>query len=246
MNKASFIFGAGLGLLKASAAVSLTSQVVDAAGQEAVAQGLRYASMGLSAAYVGLNVGIGIKDWATSKLSVHNLDGSASALASNDVGFVNGVNTDLNGAIAKANEINALGKGLPINKIAHNPTSGFVADMTESFLQKITFTSSVDRQLANMVRNLNNVTLVGHSQGSLIVGNALVNLGLSDARNSVVNAQFFSTPLSQPRALISAAIGGTRGSVTYANNWGDPINMIGPNINPAKFVSGATFQLQNH
>ena len=101
--------------------------------------------------------------------------------------------------------------------------------------------------MANLVKGLNNITFTAHSQGTLITGNALLNLGFTDNRNAVTKFVNFSSPLSQPRAAISAAIGGTGSNrFIYANNWGDPVNLVGPNINPAKFISGATFQFQNH
>ncbi len=214
-------------------------------GYNKAARTLGYASMAVAAAYVAWNVGVGIKDWAVGKLNVTDLAGNSATLQSGDNVFVNGINTTLEGATTKAAELNNV-YNAGISKIAHNQTNGLIADFTESFLQKVTFTSSVDRQLANMVKGLNNVVLTGHSQGSMIIGNTLLNLGFRDARTSVVDAQFFSTPLSQPRAYISAAIGGTGQRPLYSNNWGDPINLTGPNINPVKFVSGAMLQVQNH
>ena len=216
-------------------------------GSESFSRGLQYASTAVAATYVAWNVGVGIKEWATGKLNITDLQGSAATLESSDTVLTNGVNTTLGGAKAKAAELNKIYQS-GINKIAHNQTHGLIADFTESFLQKITFTSSIDRQLANAVQGLNNITLVGHSQGAFTVGNTLLNLGFRDIRNIVSNVQYYSSPLSQPRAFISAAIGGGLNTqhVTYGNNFGDPINIIGPNINPVKFLSGFTFQLNKH
>ncbi|MBU4333403.1 MAG: hypothetical protein KKD07_03070, partial [Candidatus Omnitrophica bacterium] len=237
--------GYGWRLMQASGVMSIGSQIAGQTGlsdlQSGLAAGAKYAGM----AYTGLNVLKGMKDWAVGKLDVRDMAINPSTIQSGDNAFVNGIDTDLNGAFNKALLLNK-NKSLAINKVVHNATSGFIADMTEVALQKLTFTSSVDRQLANMLKVLNNVTLIGHSQGSVIVGNTLLNLGFRDARNAVVDAKFLSTPLSQPRASISAAIGGTRGVFEYFNEYGDPINIIGPNINPAKFVSGFTFQFNKH
>jgi len=216
-------------------------------GSEGFTRGLKYASTAVAAAYVAWNVGVGIKEWAVGKANITDLAGNPASLESGDSIYNNGMLTDLEKAKSQAAYFNKV-KNAGITKIAHNQTNGFIADFTESFLQKITFTSSIDRQLANAVQGLNNITLVGHSQGTLTVGNALLNLGFRDSRNIVTNAKFYSTPLSQPRAFVSAAIGGGLNTqhVTYGNNWGDPINIAGPNFNLFKFASGFTFQLQNH
>ncbi len=236
--------GSGMSLLRLSAAASLGAQVADAVDESHLAQGLRFGSTVLGGAYAGLNVAIGIREWTSGQLNVMDLTGSSSALQSGDGVFVNGILTDAKHAIEQAKYFAR--NGIPVTKIAHNPTHGFIADMTESFLQKLTFTSSVDRQLAGKIRQLGNITLSGHSQGSMIVGNALLNLGVNGGRSGVISANFLSTPLSQPRVLLSTAWSGVESKPFYGNNWGDPINILGPNVNPAKFLSGFTFQINNH
>lgn len=236
--------GAGLSLLKASAAVSLTSQAVDAIGESNLAQGLRYGSTILSGAYASLNIGMGIREWSSGQLTVMDLTGQSTTLQSGDGIYVNGILTDSNRALEQANQFRSL--GYSIQKVAHNPTHGFIADMTEAFLQKLTFTSSVDRQLAGLVNHLNRISLSGHSQGSLIVSNSLLSLGMRQSVGTIADVAYLSTPLSQPRAFISARIGQVAGDILYANNWGDPINLVGPNLNPIQFMSGFTFQIQNH
>jgi hypothetical protein len=72
----------------------------------------------------------------------------------------------------------------------HNPTHGFIADTVESALGKITNTSSISRQLAGILRgqagSLKNLT--AHSQGGIIVSNALRQIpNNSLSVNTVVN-----------------------------------------------------------
>ena len=122
-------------------------------------------------------------------------------------------------------------------KVAYNPTDGPVADLTESFLQKLFFTSSIDRQLARALAGHKNIVLAGHSQGAIIASNALVNLGLRGQRNVVTDASFHNTQISAPRAYLSAAFAGSH--AIYGSRYFDFSNALGPNLtDPLKFLSG--------
>jgi hypothetical protein len=114
-----------------------------------------------------------------------------------------------------------------------------VADLTESFLQKLFFTSSLDRQLANSLVGHKGISLSGHSQGAIIAANALLNLGLRNQRDVVSSVQYINTQISQPRAYLSAGLAGTEGNrVIYGSRYFDFSNALGPNLQPAKFISG--------
>ena len=108
------------------------------------------------------------------------------------------------------------------------------------FLQKLFFTSSLDRQLANALAGHKGITLSGQSQGAIIVANTLVNLGLRDQRNVVSKVRYDNTQISSPRAYLSAALAGIDTKhVLYGSRYFDPSNLAGPNITePLKFLSG--------
>ena len=125
-------------------------------------------------------------------------------------------------------------------KVAYNPTDGPVADITESFLQKLFFTSSFDRQLARDLSGHKGITLAGHSQGGIIAANTLLNLGIRGQRDVVEKTIFYNTQISAPRAYLSSAMAGVNSKfVTYGSRYFDPSNVAGPNITePLKFLSG--------
>ena len=226
--------GSGLFLLKASAATSLAGQIAGAAGASDVSQGFQYASMGLAATYAAWHVGLGIRDWVhESRFRITDLKNNIATPKSGDKIFVNGILTPYDGAVDQAAKAGA-------NLLAHNPTTSAIADLTESFLGKITFTSSVSRQLANSLIGLEGITLTGYSQGAIIIGNTMLDLGLSSHRSVVAKAIFQASPLSQPEAYLSAAVAGVSGNnVIYSNKVFDVINITGPNLNPIKTAGGA-------
>jgi hypothetical protein len=176
-------------------------------------------------------VGIGVKNWISEpRFKVIDLQNHLSILKNFDNIFVNGILNNEEYAIE-----NAIKAGS--NKVAYNSTDGPLADVVEAFLQKLTFTSSFDRQLAKALVGHRNITLAGHSQGAIIVANTLINLGLRDQRNVVQYVSYINTQISQPRAFLSAAIGGAN-HVEYGSRTWDPSNFAGPNIDPVKFASG--------
>jgi len=125
-------------------------------------------------------------------------------------------------------------------KLLYNPTDGLIADITEAFLQKITFTSSIDRQAADAVKGLHNIRLSGESQGGLILSNMLINLGLRGKNSVVDRVGFYATQISQPQAYLSAIFAGVKFKrIFYGIHTWDPSNVAGPNLNPVKFVGGA-------
>ena len=196
-----------------------------------ISKGLGYAAWGITAGYTAWNISIGVKNWAYEpRFKIIGLHSNLTRINDGDKVFVNGILNDEKAAIENAIKVGA-------KKIAYNPTDSAIADITESFLQKVTFTSSIDRQLADAVVGLKHIALIGHSQGAIAISNSLVNLGLRDQREAVETVRYINTQISQPRAFLSAAIGGAS-HVNYGNNTWDPSNVAGPNINPVKFASG--------
>jgi|GEM_PF-3365167 len=135
--------------------------------------------------------------------------------------------------------------GFPLQKAAsleipvfNNPSHGSIADFTECVLQKITGTGSVDRQFAQMLGGTTKpIEIFAHSQGTIFTSNALAQLGSQG--NPLVDGSkvhFLAAAISQPRAMISAAMGNA--SWSYQTRWFDPINLAGPNMNPIRNVTG--------
>jgi RHS repeat-associated protein len=190
------------------------------------------------------NMGLGFSRWADHPdievLKTINMYGytqiTNSSIEDGDFLFINGilnskVTAILNGRQAYKEQT---------FKVAYNPTDGPVADLTEAFLQKLTFTSSFDRKLARMLDGHKNITLAGHSQGGIILGNTLLNLGLRGQRDVVKEATYFNTQISRPRAHLSAVMAGVNsGNISYGSRYFDPSNLAGPNFTePLKLLSG--------
>lgn len=163
---------------------------------------------------------------------------AGSSIEDYDNVFVNGILNNEQYAFENAEKAN--GYQYKSLKVAYNPTDGPLADITETFLQKLFFTSSVDRQLAKALAGHKGIVLSGHSQGAIIAANALVNLGLRGQRNVVTDAMFYNTQISSQRAYLSAGLGGINGRhVTYGTRYFDPSNVAGLNVtDPLKFLSG--------
>ena len=88
---------------------------------------------------------------------------------------MNGIGNHLQDAIQKG--FDQLG-GAKDFYVFHNPSSGILADTMESALGKLTNTSSISRQLAELLQQ-NAVSLQmisAHSQGTIIVSNAFRHL----------------------------------------------------------------------
>ncbi len=225
------------GPLKFAAGLSYASRATSHIGGTTameISRGLGYAGLAVSAGYVAWNVGIGIQNWIHEPNAGLILpDGSAGTAADLDQYgevLIPGVNTGGGVSLEKARLLN-----LPV---FNNPAHGVIADFTESFLQKITGTGSVDRQFAALLSQTTKpIHIIAHSQGTIIAANALTQIGLQGhglASGSQVS--FMAAAISQPRAIISAALGGAKS--LYQTRAFDPINILGPNLNPIRDVTG--------
>lgn len=198
------------------------------------------ARVGYSAVTQPWQVGIGVLRWAHEPRfkilkKVGYLEYADSSIEDYDNIFVNGVLNSREYAFANAEKIYKT----KAFKVAYNPSDSALADLTESFLQKLLFTSSFDRQLANALEGHRGINLAGHSQGAIIISNTLLNLGFRDQRNVIHRAIFQNTQITQTRAYLSAAVAGVGGNyVTYGSRYFDFSNALGPNIKPLKFASG--------
>lgn len=120
----------------------------------------------------------------------------------------------------------------------YNPSHGFIADLTESFLMKITGTSSLGNQLAGVLQNYSGLTaIVAHSQGSLIVSNALGVLAQSGFRfASQVSITYYG---SAANVIVGRGLAQSVGAnLNVVNHALDAVgNIVGFNtLNPIKFV----------
>jgi hypothetical protein len=134
------------------------------------------------------------------------------------------------------------------NYIFYNPTSTFLADFIEVFLQKFTFTSSIDRQMASGLSQVTGpINIIAHSQGTLTASNALISSGLQGF-HSVTGVSYVAPVISQAREIVSSWVSGAR--TLYGTNTFDPSNVAGPNLNPVEFfggiVGGILFQGKYH
>ncbi len=229
-------FGAFGGLLHVSSGAGLAAQVSNAAGWADGASALQTASMAAGTAYMAWHIGLGMRDWAHEKrFGIYRKDGAGDFIRDNESVFVNGMSTSLegaNGALSQAWESGA-------DVLAFNPTTSMIADLTEASLAKLLFTDSVSRQIANKMLGLRNIQIVGYSQGGIIAGNVMMNLGLRDQRTIINRAGFMSTQISQARMFLSAALAGIQSSgVRHSTHVFDFSNVLGPHMNPVYFVGG--------
>ncbi len=240
--------GQGIFLLKGSAATGLASQVASAAGAQDLSRHLGYAAMGMAATFTVWNVGRGVRDWIhESRFRIVDGFGRNATPVNGSHVHVNGVTTEFGGAIQEA-----FGK-VGADYLAYNPTSGAIADLTESLLGKLTFTSSISRQVANSISELHEVTLSGFSQGGIIASNAALNLGLRGQRDVLKHLTVGSTQVSQARVLLSGAIGGLDSKhILYKTGVWDFSNFLAPNLNLDSFTGGVVgtailpVGIQNH
>ncbi|MEK7180619.1 MAG: hypothetical protein AAB706_04035, partial [Patescibacteria group bacterium] len=188
-------------------------------------------------------VGIGVYRWAYEprfRILANPSYGvyEEATIRDDDNVFVNGILNNEKYAFENAEKAN--GYQYKSLKVAYNPTDGALADVTEAFLQKLFFTSSIDRQLANALAGRKGIVLSGHSQGAIIAANALVNLGLRGQRGVVSKVNYYNTQITEQRARLSAAFAGVEQQyITYGTRTFDPSNVAGPNFtDPLKFLSG--------
>ena len=175
-----------------------------------------------------------MKDWIhENRFGLFDENGAVSSAASDSHVHINGIITDLDRAKNEAF------KRIGADFLAYNPTSGPIADLTEAALGVLTGTSSMSRQVANSLVGLSNISLTGYSHGGIIAGNTLVNLGLRNQRAVVSRVGFISTQINQPRAYLSAALAGIKGSnVTFTTHVFDFSNFVGLHTNPVNFIGG--------
>ncbi|MDP8265860.1 MAG: SpvB/TcaC N-terminal domain-containing protein [Candidatus Aceula meridiana] len=238
----------GMVLLKASAWMSLGSQVASATSRDpTISQGFTYAAMGLSAINFAWNVGKGIAAWISEedkRMGFYRVFGGDSGLVyesidpseipSGNTLYTNGVNTSLPDAAKDALQKHGA------SYLYYNPSAGSIADFTESIFQKIFRTSSLDRQFADGLAKIGGpINIIPHSQGTITTSNALMNLGLTGrqlAGGSTVT--YMAAAISQPMAALSSWMGGAN-MTGCMNHIFDPINLVGPNLNPINIAGGA-------
>ncbi len=157
------------------------------------------AALGAALAYIGTQVKTGVQNWregrgefwqVTVGPDSHSLEAipiASDAVVEIDGLFVNGQGVHRDLAIQKGiQQLNASGEFI----LFHNPTHGLIADTVESALGKITNTSSISRQLAGFLKTNARVlsTVTAHSQGSIIVSNALRQVGKNAlTTNTIIN-----------------------------------------------------------
>lgn len=160
-----------------------------------------------------------------------------SYIEDGDKVFINGILNSKPYAIENANKVHA-------TKVGYNPSDGALADLTESFLQKMFFTSSIDRQLAQLLIGHKDISLAGHSQGAIIVSNTLVNLGIRNAKRGIDNVEYINTQITKTRGFGAGMFAGVSGKILYSSRSFDFSNALGPNLTePYKFISGVAGML---
>jgi RHS repeat-associated protein len=154
---------------------------------------LRAAIIGGITAGLAHEISVGVEDWASDRGELVEVTRDQTSSngkfrlrplnslndASTNKLFTNGIKNTLLEAAQKALEQTKSSVAI----LFYNPTSGWIADLTESALMKLTGTSSLGNQLAALLQNSRGITtIVAHSQGSLIVSNALNVIGKSGFR----------------------------------------------------------------
>ncbi len=221
-----------------------------AGGVSSKLQGRKFLTGFLSAgafAYVGSQIKQGINDWQQGRGTFYQVSAGKGGVAKPTFGggvtdrlFVNGILSDVNAAAQRGLE-QFHGQSFTL---FHNPSNGIFADLTESLLGKVTGTSSLSRQLAGVIKNsglgiTGTGSLVAHSQGGIIVTNALNHLASQGTNNAINLSVGFNGAAIHQSAARSAVnrVGGTL-SAFNAHNFDLVPNVIGGNAitNPFKFV----------
>ena len=142
------------------------------------------ALLGALFAYVGDRIATGVQNWRSGEGNVwrikydeatyeytRELISDTSIIQIDDL-FVNGQAGKLEKSIALG--LQQLGRPREFY-LLHNPTHGFIADTVESTLGKLTKTSGISRHLARVLEQQSQsiTRLTAHSQGGIIVSNAL-------------------------------------------------------------------------
>lgn len=228
-------------ILKFAAGISLFSQVAGAmpgSTWSSISKYSGYLALALVGAHTAWNVGVGIKDWATSQGSYYNVTTGAEVSAQEVVSeygkkgaavFTNGVTQKLQDALDAANKAGA-------NILFYNPSHGIIADATESALGWITHTESLSRQLGRLATQMR-VDLVGYSQGSIISANSLIYAGLTGGAVEGSTISTIGSAVGRIRLAYSGAIGGATVLPTTVHQF-DFIKLFSSEINPIGYLEG--------
>ena len=208
---------------------------------------VRGALIGALFAYVGDRIATGVQNWRQGRGNVWRITydettnkftkefiSDTSIIQIDDL-FVNGQAGGLDKSIELG--IQQLGKQKEFF-LFHNPTHGFIADTVESTLGKLNKTSGLSRQLAGILEQHSQsiTSLTAHSQGSIIVSNALRQVTANSLTvNTVVN---FNGAAVSPKVLSQTAssAGATKG--IYQAHFFDPVpNLFGQGTaNPFRII----------
>lgn len=147
-------------------------------------------ALGAFTAYVGAKIGQGVDDWKNGSQEYYNVRpdplNPGKMLPPEKIldktSIRGGVRIFENGMLNPLDD--AAKNGAYFYKgqefiLAHNPSHGFIADLTEVTLGKLTGTSSLGRDLAGVLGQIDAAqsTLYMHSQGAQIGFNALAEVG---------------------------------------------------------------------
>ncbi|MFA5060642.1 MAG: LamG-like jellyroll fold domain-containing protein [Candidatus Omnitrophota bacterium] len=221
-----------------------TSHIGDNASSE-VSRVLGYAGTAAAAIGAGIEIGKGIKAWTSEKGNFYDIQkGPDNGFAGTKISeadivakygqngvkpFTNGVGMSLDDSIQMAGRRGA-------DVLFYNPSHGAVADFTESFLQTVTGTGSLDRQLGHLATQLR-VDLVGYSQGSIISSNAMIYAGLHGGAVQGSSLTTIGSAVGSFRAHASAWMAGVT-RVYGETHVFDPIKLTSSEISPFGYVNG--------
>jgi RHS repeat-associated protein len=136
---------------------------------------------GAIGAWIGYQVGQGLNAASGAQGKVVPLTNNETGIAVDETTgdpttrslFVNGQLNDKKYASANALKMSPRNGSVDL---FYNPTDGLIQDTTESAVMKFTGQSALGDQLADVLKNGNYTNLIGHSQGTLIISNALQKL----------------------------------------------------------------------
>jgi RHS repeat-associated protein len=155
----------------------------------------------------------------------------------NNTVFVNGMLNNVDQAAAYALKQT----GTPIGgdvTLFYNPTHGFVADVTEAIIMKFTGQSALGNELAQILTSGDYQWVVAHSQGTLIVNDALTTL--SSAGFTFDNGLSITYFGSAANSLVAQGLSQSVGA-TFEGAFNSPFdavgNVLGLNtLNPFRIV----------
>jgi pimeloyl-ACP methyl ester carboxylesterase len=182
----------------------------------------------------------GYKNWANGSVRIEDLGEQALRDSKEITITVNGLMNEFDEAVQKG--FQQIGDN-PYT-IAYNESSGFIADLTESFLDKFVGPSNKSVELADLFYALDlqgiKINLVAHSQGTLIATNALEILRDRGIVLSNLQSIAFNGPAVTPWAAEAMAQfhSVSPENFSYFSNSFDFVgNVIGTStLNPLKLV----------